>query len=761
MFHFIFNIFQIMSSEFVQKLDKRDEEVLKGFEVFEKFYGNAFRRTSVSQIIDGENIALKPENIRIDEPVDESIVNVKQVDEIFAKCCTKKPYEYQRQAVLKILELENKQEHINPVDNTTIVSNGYQLALPIGSGKSLIFEFLALFYQTVPIHPIIVSTDGRHIPNDQLPFDNYPFYYENSSYCKETANAVMAIKTDLQRKCTVILTHRHLLGQLRKYFKDDFIKPILTNKSYQIKYYDTNQLETIPNLEQDIANIAILVVVADKSNVEKLIELSYTKPFARVIIDDYTNMRDLSNLRQILTFSFIPVSGSGFDKAISQIPSSYYSLKNINTEAIKLVGDPHKTYEGVMRSNILTGEILSTSSDFDVYSFVTTVEEMIRRLPGCEKETPASLFKEFETASTIDLFIKYGFFVQNITTFKRMIPMLLIDIQHDKIPLDKISHFIKWYNETEDDKFKNLICTPNSGNVNKSYPTLLNSKCVICHETKDLTYGFGCISSCCGAFICSKCIEQAATTTIVDNVDLKQMEDNENYYCVCCRAKNPKYFFNSTQHSASNETRSFTFAQRYFVNNCEEHFSIDYYFEMLLNNGWSMKRSSCKGKSLNIRNDIETGLIPANVFEIKKIPVIEKLKNSDLLFPQVLTAIYKTYAQLGIKPAKNSIFLVYKCKPIIQQRMQEQFDQLRYVEDPKTKLQVLNEESPFYDSRLIFQETVGSVIGLSINLAGIVVYNPDEDEAYSMLQLFGRILRISTYNQKILFYVSNNTHAYN
>ena len=520
---------------------------MNGFNIFESFYGNAFKRTTISEIIDGENIKLEPENIRIDEPVDETIVPVDKIDELFKLFCTKTPYQYQRQAILKILELEKTQEHINPVDGTTIVSNGYQLALPIGSGKSLIFEFLALFFPKVPKHPIIVSTDGRHIPNDQLPFENYPFYYENCAYVKETANAVMAINTELQRECTVILTYSHLLPQLRQYFKDDFVQSILSKRT--IVYVDCHEFTTkLEKGQIDLDKTHVLVVVADEPNVDKLIEVSYQKPFSRIIIDDYTNMTDLPKLRQILTFSFIPVSGSGFEGSIAQVPSSYYSLKNVNHKAIKLVGDPEKTYEGVMRSNILTGEILSTSSEFDIYMFVSMVEDLVRRLPGCEKKAIDDVFAEFKESSVISTYIKYGFFVQNINTFKRMLPMLITDLQEGLVPKEKVQFFIEWYNNTVDNQFKNILCTPLQGGVTKTIATLIDSKCVVCGDTKEKTYGFGIISSCCGAFICSKCIDRAATKRIVNNVNPEdQIVDKDNYYCVCCRAKNPRYFFNSTQ----------------------------------------------------------------------------------------------------------------------------------------------------------------------------------------------------------------------
>lgn len=731
-------------TEFVAKLDKRDPIVYRAFDEFEKFYGHSFRRTTISSIIDGEHIAVKPDNIMISEPVDPSIVPVDLIDKCWEKFCTKTPYEYQRQAVYKIIEMEMLNERKDPTTGKTIVSNGIVLSLPIGAGKSLVFNFIALFFPKVKTHPIIVSTDGRSIPEtEQVPFEMYPFYYENCAYIKEDANAVMAITTELERECTVILTYRHLLSQMKKYFAEDFTKDILRKK--KIVYKDYHELKP----DENINDIDVLVIVADEQNVNRLIEMSYQKPFARVVIDDYTNMNDLSRLRQILTFSFIPVSGSGFEKAINSIPSSYFSLKNVPSEKIKLVGDPAKTYEGVMRSNIMTGEIMTSKSDFDVYSFVSMIEDLIHRLPGCSNETPSSLFKEFEKASTIENFIKYGFFVQNIVSFKKMLPLLIQDISTGEADETKVSLFIDWYNNTKDEKFKTLLCTPNYGNSNiQSFPTLVSSPCVICKATKDKTYGFGVITSCCGAFICSKCINQAATRKIVNSFTAERM-DVDDYYCVCCRDKHPRYYFNSTQHSAGRESRSYVFADQYFDNSeCAGHYSIDYYFKML-KNGWEMKPECCCGAPINIYNDIKQGLISDAVFSERRIPKIEKIKNGDLVFPQVLVAIYNAYKEMGIKPVDNSILLIYKCKPILQQRMQQRFAEIQQQPD-----------SPLAKVSLVFRDTVGSVIGLSMNIMGIAIYDSSNEEFFSMCQLLGRLLRISSFDQKILFYIDNNTSAY-
>ena len=151
--------------EFVAKLDKRDPIVHRAFDEFHKFFENDFKPTTISEIIDGENITIKEENIRIDEPVDPEYLSEaeqKQIEQVFERFCTKKPYEYQIQSVMKILEMENKQRRV--YNDKTIVSNAYQLSLPIGAGKSLVFEFIALFFPNVKTHPIIVSTNGSAIP---------------------------------------------------------------------------------------------------------------------------------------------------------------------------------------------------------------------------------------------------------------------------------------------------------------------------------------------------------------------------------------------------------------------------------------------------------------------------------------------------------------------------------------------------------------------------------------------------------------------
>lgn len=736
----------VNNDEFVAKLDKRDAIVYKGFETMNQFFDNDWKPTKVSEIIDGENVKINPKNIRIDEPIDTdyfSEAEQKQVDIIFEKFCTKKPYVYQLQSVKKILEMENKQTKL--YEGNKVVSNAYWLSLPIGAGKSLVMEMIALFYPNVKTHPIICSTNGCSIPeHDQLALEKYPFYYEVPMYIEEEATAVQVIDTELQRKCTVILTYHHLLNQMKFYFKDDWKSSITSKK--KIDYIDSYQLKD----DFDIDHCDILVIAADEQNVNKLIEMSYIKPFARVIIDDYTNMNDLPYLRQILTFSFIPVSGSGFEKNINEIPSSFYSLKNIDSELIKLVGDPDVVYEGVRRSNILTGEIMSCISDFDIYSFVSYVEDLCHRLPGCEKETPSSLFKEINDKPIIENYIKFAFFVQNIDAFRTTLPMLITDIEAGNIDQSKVQCFINWFNNTPDKTLKRLLCTPLSAANNnaKSISTLVNSKCIICQKMKENTFGFGVVSSCCGCFVCQNCIDKAATHEII-NSETTQKMFAEDYYCVCCRNKNPRYYFNSRQYSSSNETFAFTIAQRYFdIKEVDNHYPVDYYFKMI-KDGWSLRKNCCNGKAINIYNDIHQGLISADVFEQGIIPEINKIKSADILFPQSISAIYNALSDLQIIPPPRSVILVYKLKDILKKRVIDLFEMLK--SQPK---------SPFADCRLVFIDNISNVIGMQLNILALLVYNDLYDEHFSRRQLVGRIYRISSSGQKLLFYIRNNPNSY-
>ena len=257
--------------------------------------------TFISDIVNGEIIETKPDNIMVDSPIDPQYAINEEHFERFCQFCTKKLYKYQKDAIKKIRELELRGYTISPTHpHEKIVSNGWLLSLPIGSGKSLVFQFLALFYRDVPLHPIVISRDGKNISEeDQVDLKLYPFYYENCGYIEGKANAVITLEDYRQRRCTVILTHQHLLLQMKEYFQTDFPKVSkLTNIQYVLDINDVKEIDKVD----------ILVIAATPKNVDYLVIWSHDLPFMRVIIDDFTSMPSIESFRQIRASSTIFVS---------------------------------------------------------------------------------------------------------------------------------------------------------------------------------------------------------------------------------------------------------------------------------------------------------------------------------------------------------------------------------------------------------------------------------------------------------------------
>ena len=129
----------------------------------------------------------------------------------------------------------------------------------------------------------------------------------------------------------------------------------------------------------DVDKLDILVIEANTENVKQLVQLSYLKPFMRIIIDDYTSMNDVDSFRQILSSSTIFVSGSKFQRAAADIPPSYYTLKHVPVNQLSVVGNPEDTLQGILRDNIATLELMGNSCEFNTYSFVNILENTKKR----------------------------------------------------------------------------------------------------------------------------------------------------------------------------------------------------------------------------------------------------------------------------------------------------------------------------------------------------------------------------------------------
>jgi hypothetical protein len=148
----------------LSRLNSHSELVKKSFDIFREHYKNAFREVVITDIINGESLEIKPENILIHK-------NQKFSDEMFEtklKLCTKKLYNYQKNAIYKLreLELSGCVSH----KHKKIISNGYLLSLPVGSDKSIVFLFLS-----IPQH-------------EQLQWKYYPYFYENCGYIETDGN---------------------------------------------------------------------------------------------------------------------------------------------------------------------------------------------------------------------------------------------------------------------------------------------------------------------------------------------------------------------------------------------------------------------------------------------------------------------------------------------------------------------------------------------------------------------------------------------
>lgn len=765
-----------------EKLDKHSELVQQSYTIFKNVYGNAMKPTVVSSIINGEIIETKPENIFVDK-------DIKFDDPTFEKkCefCSKNLYNYQKNAIKKIRELELRGYDINSVTGEKIISNGWLLSLPIGSGKSLVFQFLALFYRDIPCHPIIISTDGRHIPETyQMQWKYYPFYYENCGYIDNEANAVIAIENYQQRPCTVILTHMHLLEQMENYFKQDF--PTIMNppgKRPRVKIAYPMDVGMININEYDI-----IVVPATQQNVDRLVQASWDTPFLRVIIDDYTSMPNIDSFRQILATSTIFVSGSGFNRKEEEIPASYYTLKFMPVPKISLVGKPEETLEGIFRDSIATMELMGSHCEFSQYEFVTMCDELVKQKFG---STPTQVYPILRKEPLIHNYMALTFILRYMDRIKSAIlavehDLRTIDPKTNKPKLDpsRVSYYLEWKKmisdveahpppvekrKTKDGRIITVQTQPSMNPLylslfedprvgNQTGASLVQQKCLCCGKEITDHNGYGMVSCCCGAFYCSNCLKSMATHYMINRATGEQLCDNENYYCTCCRRKNPKYYFNINKKKDTN-VYSYNLINDFFeTTDLKGHTMFDYYFYMFLHGFVPLYQ---EGKPLNIQNDIEQGDVDANCFKLKKIPTLEKILPKDQLGILALGTINRTLHDLGIIPKQNAIILFYGCPRYMLGRVKGYYNDIVKRNDPSTALQVTKPNGkkeliqPISVLNLDFKESVASLIGLHKNIIAIIQWqSPDKKDEVS--QLVGRILRLNSFDNKLYFYITTNS----
>lgn len=759
-----------------EKMDKHSVLVQDTYHIFKGVYGNAMKATTISSIINGEIIETKPENIFVDK-------DIKFDDPTFdKKCefCAKNLYNYQKNAIKKIRELELRGYNINPMTGEKVISNGWLLSLPIGSGKSLVFQFLALFYRDIPCHPIIISTDGGNIPDhDQMQWKYYPYYYENCGYIEEKSNAVIALENYQQRPCTVILTHMHLLEQMQMYFEQDFptIMKTVPGKRPRVKVAYPMDINMININEYDI-----IVVPATQQNMDRLVRESWEMPFLRVIIDDYTSMPNIDSFRQILASSTIFVSGSGFDRKEDQIPASYYTLKYMPVPKISLVGKPEETLEGIFRDSIATMELMGSHCEFSQYEFVTTCDEIVRQKFN---KTPTEVYPILRTEPLIHNYMALTFILRYMDRIKSAIFAVEKDLSNSKLDPARVSWYLEWKKmvsdvdahpppterrKMKDGKIVTVQLQPSTNPLylqlfndprvgNQMGASLVQQKCMVCAKKITDHNGYGMVSCCCGAFYCSNCLKSMCTHYMCNHATGEQLYDKDNYYCGCCRRKNPKYYFNINKKKDTN-VYSYNLINDYFdTTELKGHTMFDYYFYMFLRGFTPLYQ---EGKPLNIQNDIEQGDVDPNCFKMKKIPQLEKILPKDQLGILALGTINKTLHDLEIMPKQNAIILFYGCPKYMLSRVKGYYNDIVKKNDPRTALQVTRPNGkkemvqPISVLNLDFKDSVASLIGLHKNIVAIIQWQtPEKSDEVS--QLIGRILRLNSFNNKLYFYIMTNS----
>ena len=751
------------------------------YEEFKNVYKNKVKQTTINSIVNGEIISTKPVNIFVDEECCyEDVVEISSIEEINKipfedrkfikfvdakfddklKLSTKTLYNYQVNAIKKIRELELNSWYINSQTKEKIRSNGWLLRLPIGSGKSLVFTYLALIYKQIPNNPIIVSTSGINIPEtDITQLKYYPYYYENVGYIVGKENAVAILKDYIQRPITVIITHRHLLHQLESYIKTDFKKNLLNH--VKIKY------ATHPN-ELDL-NCDVLITVGEKDIINSLVALSYDQPFMRIIIDDYTNMSGIDEFRQILATSTIFVSGSGFERDRNKISPSYYTLKHIDVDKFSLVSNPEDTKKGILRDSVATFNLIGSETEFSTYSFVNEIEEYCMSKYNMN---PRQIYPYIEkNGNKLSEYLSLSFLIKNFDRFSNAINNVEKDYKKGILNKERIQNYLKWKEEMEKqiveeyydrDQYNNAVLRKkkinnplyealykNNNNVTTTIQSMVQQKCNCCDASVDYNYCWGFVSSCCGSYFCVNCADSMTSNRVIvreNNKDeiVKDFIDLNNNYCIVCHKCNPRYFVNTCRHKRYN-IHAYNIIEEYMdvsdvISNKGTKF--DYYFKMFLE-GLTPKKHDGKAIEIELEEEYDKSLLD-NDKECYKL--VLPLFAKDRLSILAINQIEQTLRKLEIKPhLMNKVkpcVLVYGCPEYMTKRVKDHFN-----------LFSNDKQSSLYNLDIMFRNNMGSLIGLHRNILAILVWN-EPDNLDEIQQLIGRILRLNSWNNPLYFYIS-------
>jgi hypothetical protein len=752
------------------------ELISYAFEEFKNIYKNKVKNTTINSIVNGEIITTKPVNIFVDEEcVYKNKIEINTVDEINKipfenrdfikfidpkfdeklKLSTKTLYNYQINAIKKIRELELNGWYINSKTHEKIRSNGWLLRLPIGSGKSLVFTYLALIYKSIPTNPIIISTSGINVPDaEMVQLKYYPYYYENVGYINGKENSVIVMKDYIQRPITVIITHRHLLQQLDNYIKTDFKKSLLNIT--KIKY------ATHPN-EIDL-NCDILITIGENDIIKRLTALSYEQPFMRVIIDDYTNMSGVDEFRQVLATSTIFVSGSGFERDKNKISPSYYTLKHVDVDKFSLVSNPEDTKKGILRDSVATFNLIGSETEFSTYAFVNEIEEYCMNRYNMN---PCQIYPFIENnGNKLSDYMGLSFLIKNFDRFANAINNVEKDYNKGILNENRIKYYLQWKNiiknQVEEQYYENnaikkrKVNNPlyeslykNNNNVSTTIQSMVNQRCNCCGLMVDHNYCWGFVSTCCGSFFCANCADSMTTSSLIIRENnksdiIKQLVDKNNYYCIACHKLKPTYYVNTCRHKRNN-IHAYNIIEEYMdVQDIKQNngTKFDYYFKMLME-GLKPIKNNGKTIEIELEEKYDKTLLD-NDEEIYKL--VLPLFAKDRLSILAINQIEKTLNKLEIKPYNmNKIkpcILIYGCPDYMNKRVNDHF-----------KLFSTNKDSSLYNLDILFKNNMGSLIGLHRNILAILVWN-EPDNLDEIQQLIGRILRLNSWNNPLYFYIT-------
>ena len=778
------NIDSYQTEQLLEEFDKTTENVNNAYKIFADMYKSAFEKTYVSDIVNGETIDIKPENILINN-VDMEADKVNFEKRL--KSCSKHLYDYQVKAIRQLIELEHNGYYINPHTKDKIVSNGWILSLPIGSGKSIVFLFLALWYRNVPKHPIIVSKSGKNIPiYEQIQFKYYPWYYEDCCYiekpyikdingeyvplatCEDTPdndivylsdeNCVVCYENYTQQPTTVILTHAHLLEQMRRYIVEDF--PAFTKGKGTILNICRNANEIRPTDN-------IVIIPANENNVKYLVEMSHDKPFMRVIIDDYTSMSGIDNFRQILASSTIFVSGSGFERSMDLIPTSYYTLKYSPYEFISLVGRPEDTYKGVVRNNIAMIKLLGSACDFSDYDFIQRVDERVMSLYS----TSSGKVYPYLSSNTIKDYLGLCFVLLNRDKLRSAISAVDKDYNvSGRYPNAKyannkheIKHFVEWVKALDKIKqnrlLQDLLSMAGQRTTNSESSPVVQQVCMCCKKTFLEHNGYGVVMSCCGAFYCENCIKNATTHTITNKLTNEFYVDHDNYYCCCCRRRNPTVLLNMTKKKDKAIYAYNIIRNNFMCDDIKDSIKFDYYFYMLIH---GLVPTTHDGVPINITSEIERGLLPKNVFtqlnnspDIKQqiVPKIQTIFSMDHLMIKSIDCINRSLIAAKQQFEYIPYILFYNAPKYMEHRLRDYIEHYEQYTGNK-------QNNPITKIKPVFMDSVEGLIGLHINVVAIIVFDFKATTKDGIKQLLGRCLRINTFNNKITFFITPDTISF-